>query len=140
MLKIFGMMFVFLTFSVSVAQANVLIQCSNPSGKVFYPAEDRWVDDGISGGKFAVGLVDNEFDLLFVDATGNLNSASADGGTVYPVYLGADRFTLVVAYSDGNTELFSFDLLERTFYMTQHKMFNDVRFFHKFGTYKGKCD
>ena len=140
MLKIFGMMFVFLTFSVSVAQANVLIQCSNPSGKVFYPAEDRWVDDGIRGGKFAVGLVDNEFDLLFVDATGNLNSASADGGTVYPVYLGADRFTLVVAYSDGNTELFSFDLQERTFYLTQHKMFNDVRFFHKFGTYKGKCD
>ena len=124
-------------FVATQAKSEIIVECYEPKGKVFYPMTNNWEDDGITGGKFSVVLINNEWDLLFNDAA-SVSSARAQGGVVTPIFIGDLRFTIAVVY-DGNTEMYSFDLKEKTFYQTQHKMFSEDRRFHKFGTYKGYC-
>ena len=74
---------------------------------------------------FTVTVVNGEWDLIFNDAQ-SLSSARAEGGLVTPIFIGELRFSIAVVY-DGNIEIYSFDLLEKTFYQSQHKMFAEDR-------------
>jgi hypothetical protein len=72
------------------AYAIDIAQCSNPTGKSYYPElgfitkkDSGWSDDKITGGLFKLSKIGKDkFDITFVDATKRITSSVEDGGTV----------------------------------------------------------
>ena len=71
------------------AVANTIITCGPNAGHAFYfpgiivKAKDAgWHKDGTKDGKTALTVNGKQIDVLFADATGNLNSAISTGGQV----------------------------------------------------------
>ena len=96
--------------------ATDVAQCANPSGKSYYPylglmakKDSGWVDDGISGG--ITSLVrdeNNEYDILFVDASKRIISSKHDGGKVYKLSQGSNDASFLVIYPGKTVEVYTF--------------------------------
>lgn len=91
-------------------------QCSNQKGKTYYPfvgmmdmKHSGWTDDGITGGMTTLSLVaDNQYDILFVDATKSITSSIQDGGKVFMLSRGARDVSLIVIYEGKAAEIYTF--------------------------------
>ena len=88
------------------AGAEILAVCGPYAGKSYF-VEDGviiqekdagWTDDKTSIGSTILTKNDDQFDILFRDATGKTMSAIAEGGTVFTTYRDADKILVVVLY------------------------------------------
>ena len=86
--------------------------CGSSTGKVIFQddLEKGWQDDAIGGGRIVFLRGPNVVDILFIDTTGRMLSATEDGGLVAEIYTNPDRGELVwfFAYArTGVTEAYS---------------------------------
>lgn len=101
--------------------SQVIAQCSNPKGFGYYPfmglvpekSKDGlhagWNDESITGGMTQLNKIDdNNYDILFVDATKKIISATADGGVVIKNSSGEDSASFVVIYPGKTIEIYTF--------------------------------
>ena len=88
------------------AGAEILAVCGPYAGKSYF-VEDGviiqekdagWTDDKTSIGSTILTKNDDQFDILFRDATGKTMSAIAEGGMVFTTYRDADKILVVVLY------------------------------------------
>lgn len=127
----------------NMAIGETFITCGGSFGKSFFfaspllPEEvDKWEDDAISNG--SIGLVgDGEnLDIIMRDAVG-IVSARASGAKVTLIDSQNNVATVLVDYTGGAKELYSFDFNRRQLAWSQHKF---GHFFDKAGTFISKCD
>ncbi len=98
------------SFAVDIAQ------CSNPSGKAYYPylglldkKSSGWTDDKITGGITTLQkLGPNEYDILFVDASKQIISSRQDGGRVLLLSRGQNDVSVLVIYPGKTVEVYTF--------------------------------
>ena len=96
--------------------AEDIASCSNPVGKGYFPEiglvtkdNSGWSDEKITGGLTKVTkIAENEYDVLFVDATKEIISARQDGGRVLVLNRGEDVFSLLVVYPGTTAEVYTF--------------------------------
>ena len=126
------------------AFANTILTCGENKGHAFYfvgqlvkPKDAGWHEDGISGGKTALSLSADNLDILFSDASGHLQSASATGGQV--ALLGTDGtwITVLVNYQNATTELYTFNLKTKIYAISSHKY--GASPIQKASTFIGRC-
>ena len=106
----FLMAFSFKAYAIDIAQ------CSNPSGKSYYPElgfitkkDSGWSDDKITGGLFKLSKIGNDkFDITFVDATKRITSSVEDGGTVLLLSRGDTDISFLVVYPGKTAEIYTF--------------------------------
>ena len=68
-----------------------------------------WTEDRISKGKVSVTLnEENEFDILFVDALGDINSSKDQGAKISLQIIGDNSFSLVSIFLGQSVEIYSF--------------------------------
>jgi len=104
-----------LLLSLQAAAADIA-SCSNPSGKSYYPnlglvSKERsgWSDDAITGGITKVSRIgENEYDILYVDSVGEINSAKNDGGRVALLTKGKRSLSFIVIYPGKSAEVYTF--------------------------------
>ena len=97
------------------ASAEDVAQCSNPSGKGYFPnlglvkkADSGWSDEKITGGITTLSKISKgEYDILFVDTTKRIVSTTQDGGKVYMLYLGEREASFLVVYRQ-TAEIYNF--------------------------------
>lgn len=88
------------------ASAEDVAQCSNPSGKGYYPflgmvakKSAGWDDEKITGGIVTLSKISaDEYDILFVDSTKRIISSKGDGGKVILLYRGDREISVLVVY------------------------------------------
>tara|TARA_B110000977_G_scaffold127096_1_gene162433 strand:+ start:919 stop:1350 length:432 start_codon:yes stop_codon:yes gene_type:complete len=126
------------------AFANTVVTCGGNEGYAFYFAglivksEDAgWHTDGTSSGKTALTLNGEKIDILFSDATGNLQSATASGGIVALLGNEGSWITVLVNYPNTTAELYTFNLETKSFAMSSHKYGSAP--IQKAATFVGKC-
>ena len=102
-----------------VSAKNISV-CGGLEGKSYFPnvgmlaslneAETGWHDDRINEGKTTVTKVGDEFNILFLDATGTLTSAKDDGAQIYPLpqMTGKDSFSIITFWPGPIIEIYSF--------------------------------
>ena len=102
-----------------VSAKNISV-CGGLEGKAYFPnigmlaslneAETGWNDDRISEGKTTVTKIEDEFNILFLDATGILTSAKDDGAQIYPLpqMTGKDSFSIITFWPGPIIEIYSF--------------------------------
>ena len=106
----------FLLMIFTNSYAADIARCSNPTGKSYYPflglmnkEDSGWVDDGITGGITSlVRNENNEYDILFVDASKQIISSKLDGGKVYMVSQGINDASFLVIYPGKTIEVYTF--------------------------------
>lgn len=142
MLKI--IVFLFLLALGQSAFANTIITCGGNAGHAFYfsglyikSKDAGWHNDGTSGGKFALTVDGKKLDILFSDATGNLQSAGATGGTVTLLGTEGSWVTVLVNYPNTTAELYTFNLDTKSYAMSSHKY--GAAPIQKAATFVGKC-
>jgi len=112
----------FLTLTLSLLSSNVLsaelsISCGDSSGYAYYfegglveKSKSGFVQDGITGGRISLTLNDkNEGDILTLDATGVLKSATSQGGTIITIPAGDNSMNWLAMYGDGTLEVYSYN-------------------------------
>lgn len=68
-------------------------------------------EDGISNGQFSLTVNDEgEADILAIDATGAIKSATSQGGTVAIFDSGDGGLNWLAMYSDGTLEVYSYNI------------------------------
>ena len=100
----------------SGAEAATIANCSAPSGWAYYvkagpvgEGDAGWGKSEITGGKTTLSFsTAGEFDVLFVDATGAISSATAEGATVRPIRYGSDEITVTISYPGAAFEVYSY--------------------------------
>lgn len=93
-----------------------IAQCSNPSGKSYYPylgfvdkKSSGWTDDKVTGGITTLQkLGPNEYDIVFVDVSKRIISSRQDGGKVLLLSKGANSVAVLVIYPGKTTEVYTF--------------------------------
>ena len=111
-----GLIGLSLVLSYSSAGGADIAECSNPSGKTYFPnvglvatKNSGWVDDAITGG--VTKVVQNEkgeFDIVFVDSNRRFISTRGDGGLVSIFAKGRQSFGLMVLYRGKTAETYTF--------------------------------
>ena len=89
------------------ASAEDIAQCSNPSGKGYFPylgivakKSAGWDEEKITGGITTLTKIgENEYDILFVDSSKRIISSKQDGGKVILLYRGERELSVLVVYS-----------------------------------------
>lgn len=126
------------------AVANTIITCGPNAGHAFYfpgiivKAKDAgWHKDGTKDGKTALTVNGKQIDVLFADATGNLNSAISTGGQVVVLGESGPWVTVLVNYPKKTVELYTFNLQSKTYAMSSHKYGESP--IQKAATFTGKC-
>ena len=126
------------------AYANTLVTCGGNAGHAFYfaglivkPKDAGWHNDGTSGGQTALTLSGKKLDILFSDATGSLQSASASGGKVALLVAEGSWITVLVNYPNTTAELYTFNLDTKSYAMSSHKYGSAP--IQKAATFIGKC-
>ena len=108
---------IFYLLPISSASAEVLIKCGASEGQVFFiegpyiaKKDSGWTEDTIDSGSTSVVVVDEEFDVIFSDATGNVVSARAAGANV--VLLGTNEetgsFSILTNYFGVPVEVYTY--------------------------------
>lgn len=98
------------------AYAIDIAQCSNPSGKSYYPElglltkkNSGWTDDKITGGLIKLSKIGKDkFDISFVDTTKRIISSVEDGGTVLLLSRGEADISFLVVYPGKTAEIYTF--------------------------------
>ena len=88
------------------ASAEDIAQCSNPSGKGYFPylgmvqkKSSGWDDEKITGGITTLTKIGkDEYDILFVDSTKRIISSKQDGGKVILLFRGEREISILVVY------------------------------------------
>jgi len=96
---------------------DLSITCGESTGYAYYfegglvnKANSGFLEDGITSGKISLTLNDkNEADILTLDATGTLKSATSQGGEVIALPAGEGSMNWVVIYGDGTLEVYSYN-------------------------------
>ena len=108
---------IFISPPISSASAEVLVKCGGSEGYAFFiegpyiaKKDSGWTEDTIDSGSTSVVVVDEEFDVIFSDATGNVVSARADGAKV--VLLGKNEetgsFSILTNYFGVTVEVYTY--------------------------------
>lgn len=98
------------------ANAKDIAECSNPSGRTYFPhvgmvpaQKAGWGDDTIKGGITKVTVNEKgEYDVLFVDASKSIISSTEDGGKVVLFAKGSQSFGLLILYPGKTVETYTF--------------------------------
>jgi hypothetical protein len=96
---------------------DLSITCGESKGYAYYfegglvnKASSGFVEDGITGGKVSLTLNDKgESDILTLDATGVVKSATSQGGNVITLPAGEGSMNWVAIYGDGTLEVYSYN-------------------------------
>jgi|TARA_B110000211_G_C13874664_1_gene462393 hypothetical protein len=94
------------------------VSCGESNGYAYYfegglvgEELSGFQEDGISNGKFSLTVNDEgEADILAIDATGTIKSATSQGGNVALFSAGDGGFNWMVAYGDGTIEVYSYNV------------------------------
>ncbi len=131
-----------------VAYAVDVANCSNPSGKSYFPflglmdkKDSGWSDDKISDGVITLTKNDaNEYDLLYIDTTKRITSSKADGGTVIFLRKGLNEAAFLVSYQNA-IEIYTFiiDKSKNLEYTYTSNRFGDGVLIPKATVMKGDC-
>lgn len=100
----------------TVAEAATIANCGAASGWAYYAqsglvgaAQAGWGKSEITGGRTTLSFSSTGgFDVLFVDATGAISSAKAEGATVSPIRFGASEIAVMIWYPGATFEVYSF--------------------------------
>lgn len=111
-----SIVFAALTVASGAVWSKDIAQCSNPSGKGYYPniglvskGQSGWEDEKITNGLVSLVKNDtNEYDILFVDATKRIVSSRNDGGEVIMLSRGAKSVSFLVVYLGQTAEVYTF--------------------------------
>lgn len=125
-------------------------QCSNPSGKSFFPylgimseKEAGWANDKISGGITTLNKLDNgQYDILFVDATKQITSSQSDGGRIVQLSRGKTEASFLVIYPGRTAEIYTFyvdNAGKAKYTMVTHRS-GSLVLFSKVSVMSGDCD
>jgi len=109
-LLLFGLLVSGSCFAVDVAQ------CSNPSGKSYFPymgmmqlKDSGWSNDKITDGITTLTKTDNnEYDIRFVDSRKQIISSKEDGGKVIMLSRGEHDVSFMVIYTGMSAEIYTF--------------------------------
>ncbi len=100
----------------SNADAATIANCGAPSGWAYYAqgglvgADNAgWDKSQISGGRTTLTFsTEGIFDVVYVDATGAISSATAEGATIRPIRFGANEITVTILYPGATFEIYSY--------------------------------
>jgi hypothetical protein len=101
-----------------------------------------WVVDKISNGVTSLRkLGENDYDILFVDATKTIVSAKQDGASIIKYTQGKQDMTFMVAYPLGTIEIYTFytDNLGSAGYLHISSKPSGGALFAKASVMQGKC-
>ena len=124
--------------------SQTMFQCGGNSGYSYFfegsivnSSSAGWDTDGTSKGKYSLVGKQDQLDLLFVDATGQIISAVADGGTVILLGQGNGTATILVNYPNQVAELYYFNLKTKKYSLNQIKYGESP--IHKSSAFVGDC-
>jgi hypothetical protein len=141
-----GLMLVLVSCS---AMAEIIAQCSNQSGKSYYPlvgmmdkSRAGWTDDGITGGLVTLSkLGKDDYDILFIDAYKQVISSKQDGAKVMMLSHGHNDVSFLIVYMGKTAEIYTF-LVDKVgkaeFIQTTSRGGDDV-LFPKASLFRGNC-
>lgn len=106
----------FFALLASNACAETLANCSGESGQAYYPEstlvkgkEAGFVKDDVTNGLTTLTFNDRgEFDVLFKDSSGKIQSSRDGNGVVELIAFGDDNITIIIRYLFETTEIFDF--------------------------------
>ena len=104
------------------AHAELNVSCGASAGYSYYfagglvsEANSGFTDDGISDGKVSLTMSDSgAADILTIDATGTIKSATSQGGQVMIMPAGDTGLNWVSIYGDGTLEVYSFNAVSNS--------------------------
>ena len=120
------MKFISIVFSLSLSPLSLTgvtrFSCGDSKGYAYYfegglvkKEMSVFHEDGITGGKFSLTLNDkNEADILAIDATGTIKSATSEGADVRAYPAGGAGFNWMAMYTDGTLEVYSWNATSNT--------------------------
>lgn len=105
-----------LTLIADKSFAETLASCSGESGQAYFPESSLvtgkdagFTKDDVTGGLTSLIFNDKgEFDILYKDASGEIQSSKDDYGNVELLAFGDDNITILVRYFFETTEIFDF--------------------------------
>ena len=94
------------------------VSCGASNGYAYYfegglvqKKDSGFTKDSISNGKFSLTVNDkNEADILTIDATGTIKSATSQGGNVMLLSAGDGGLNWLAIYGDGTLEVYSYSV------------------------------
>lgn len=115
-MRIFFLAFIAILAISNSCLAQDMAQCSNPSGHAFFPNlgmihkdDAGWDEDKISNGAVSLKrLGEDDYDILFIDATKSITSAKQDGAKVIKHTQSKQDMTFLVGYPLGVIEIYTF--------------------------------
>ena len=107
-----------LLMSFSGLSNALTVSCGASNGYAYYfegglvqKKDSGFTKDSISNGKFSLTVNDkNEADILTIDATGTIKSATSQGGNVMLLSAGDGGFNWLAVYGDGTLEVYSYSV------------------------------
>lgn len=91
------------------ASVEIIAKCSELSGYIYEHVKARWKQDKIGGGSTFIIEEDGQYDVVFRDVTGNLQSAKKGGATIVPANGRENTMHIIAIYPGIVTEVYSFD-------------------------------
>ena len=107
-----------LLMSFSGLSNALTVSCGASNGYAYYfegglvqKKDSGFTKDSISNGKFSLTVNDkNEADILTIDATGTIKSATSQGGNVMLLSAGDGGINWLAVYGDGTLEVYSYSV------------------------------
>ena len=107
--------FILIALSLNNAHSKTIANCSSPSGYSFYSyiglatkGDSGWAEDKISGMRATLKLLDDKFDILFVDATNTVTSSLDSGAKIIPIIATEDYFSVLNLWIGRTAEIYTF--------------------------------
>ena len=111
-----------LLMSFSGLSNALTVSCGASKGYAYYfegglvqKKDSGFTEDSISNGQFSLTVNDKgEADILTIDATGTIKSATSQGGNVAIFDAGDGGANWLAMYSDGTLEVYSYNVSSKT--------------------------
>ena len=91
------------------ASVEIIAKCGELSGYIHEHPKARWKQDRIGGGSTFITEEDGQYDIVFRDVTGDLQSAKKGGATIVPANGKENTMHIIAIYPGIVTEVYSFD-------------------------------
>ena len=91
------------------ASVEIIAKCGELSGYIYDHANAKWDQDKIEGGSTIIVKEEDQYDIVFRDSTGNLQSAKKSGATIVPANGRENTMHIIAIYPGIVTEVYSFD-------------------------------
>ena len=91
------------------ASVEIIAKCGELSGYIYDHANAKWDQDKIGGGSTVIVKEEDQYDIVFRDWTGNLQSAKKGGATIVPANGRENTMHIIAIYPGIVTEVYSFD-------------------------------